>query len=74
MDQLIPWATLDALMEPHHPKAGRFRRALPMATMLRIYFLQQRFKLSDPQAKDMLYHSESMRRFARIDLLHDTVP
>ena len=45
-----------------------------MATMLRIYFLQQWFNLSDPQADDMRYDSESMRRFARIDLLHDTVP
>ena len=74
MDQVIPWATLEALVEPHYPKAGRGRRPLPMATMLRIYFLQQWFNLSDPQAEDMLYDSESMRRFARIDLLHDTVP
>jgi IS5 family transposase len=74
MDQVIPWATVEALVEPHYPKAGRGRRPLPMATMLRIYFLQQWFNLSDPQAEDMLYDSESMRRFARIDLLHDTVP
>jgi IS5 family transposase len=47
---------------------------MPMGTMLRIYFLQQWFNLSDPQAEDMLYDSESMRRFARIDLLQDTVP
>jgi IS5 family transposase len=74
MDGVIPWATLAALVEPHYPKAGRGRRPLPMATMLRIYFLQQWFNLSDPQAEDALYDSESMRRFARIDLLHDTVP
>lgn len=42
--------------------------------MLRSCSLQQRFDLSDPQAKDMLYDSASMRRFARIDLLHDTEP
>jgi IS5 family transposase len=74
MDQVIPWATLEALIAPHYPTAGRGRRPLPMATMLRIYFLQQWFNLSDPQAEDVLYDSESMRRFARIDLLHDTVP
>ena len=78
MDQVIPWATVEALVEalvaPHYPKAGRGRRPLPMATMLRIYFLQQWFNLSDPQAEDLLYDSESMRRFAGIDLLHDTVP
>jgi IS5 family transposase len=30
--------------------------------MLRIYFLQQSFNLSDPQAEDAIYDSESMRR------------
>ncbi len=42
--------------------------------MLRVYFLQQWFDLSDPKAEDMLYDSESMRRFARVDLGEDTVP
>jgi transposase, IS5 family len=73
-DQVIPWVTVEALVAPHYPNAGRGRRPLPMATMLRIYFLQQWFNLSDPQAQDMLYDTEAMQRFARIDLLQDTVP
>ena len=42
--------------------------------MLRVYCLQQWFDLSDPQAEDMLYDSESMRRFARLELGTDVVP
>ena len=42
--------------------------------MLRIYFLQQWFNLSDPQAEDAIYDSESMRRFARVELGDDVVP
>ncbi|RDJ93224.1 transposase [Lacticaseibacillus rhamnosus] len=42
--------------------------------MLRIYFLQQWFNLSDPQAEDAIYDSESMRRFARVELSEDVVP
>ena len=42
--------------------------------MLCVYFLQQWFDLSDPQAEDMLYDSESMRRFARVELGEDSVP
>jgi IS5 family transposase len=42
--------------------------------MLRIYFLQQWFNLSDPQAEDAIYDSESMRRFARVELGEDVVP
>ena len=74
MDRVIPWTPLVALIVPHYPIAGRGRRPLPLETMLRVYFLQQWFDLSDPKAEDMLYDSESMRRFARVDLGEDTVP
>jgi IS5 family transposase len=42
--------------------------------MLRIYFMQQWFQLSDPGMEDALYDSESMRRFAHIELGTDSVP
>ena len=74
MDTVIPWARLLALVAPHYAVAGRGRRPLPVETMLRVYFLQQWFDLSAPQAEDMLYDSESMRRFARVELGEDTVP
>ena len=74
MDRVIPWAPLLALIAPHHPTAGRGRRPMPLETMLRMYFLQQWFDLSDSKAEDMLYDSESMRRFAQVDLGEDAVP
>ena len=74
MDAVIPWPTLRALIAPHYTVAGRGRRPLPLETMLRVYFLQQWFDLSDPQAEAMLYDSEAMRRFARVELGDDTVP
>jgi IS5 family transposase len=74
MDAVIPWGRLRALIEPHYPKAGNGRQPLGMEKMLRVYFLQQWFNLSDPQAEDALYDSESMRRFARVELGDDVVP
>jgi len=74
MDAVIPWARLLALIEPHYPKAGNGRQPLGLEKMLRIYFLQQWFNLSDPQAEDAIYDSESMRRFARVELGDDVVP
>jgi len=74
MDAVIPWARLQALIEPHYPKAGNGRQPLGLEKMLRIYFLQQWFNLSDPQAEDAIYDSESMRRFARVELGDDEVP
>ena len=74
MDQVIPWGSILRLIEPHYPKAGNGTQPMPMERMLRIYFMQQWFNLSDPAMEDSLYDSESMRRFAQIDLSDDTVP
>jgi transposase, IS5 family len=74
MDAVIPWSRLIALIEPHYPKAGQGRQPLGLEKMLRIYFLQQWFNLSDPQAEDAIYDSESMRRFARVELGDEVVP
>ncbi len=74
MDAVIPWPRLLKLIEPHYPKAGNGRQPLGLEKMLRIYFLQQWFNLSDPQAEDAIYDSESMRRFARVELGEEVVP
>ena len=74
MDAVIPWARLIGLIQPHYPKAGQGRQPLGLEKMLRIYFLQQWFNLSDPQAEDAIYDSESMRRFAGVELSDDVVP
>src|SRR5260370_8935360 len=74
MDAVIPWARLLRLIEPHYPKSGNGRQPLGLEKMLRIYFLQHWFNLSDPQAEDAIYDSESMRRFARVELGDDVVP
>lgn len=74
MNQIIPWKVLIGLIKPHYPKAGRGRQPLGLEKMLRIYLLQIWFDLSDPQAEDALYDSESMRRFAGVELSDDVVP
>ena len=74
MDAVIPWRRLLGLIEPHYPKAGNGRQPLGLEKMLRIYFLQQWFNLADPQAEDAIYDSESMRRFARVELGDYVVP
>jgi IS5 family transposase len=74
MNQIIPWTGLIELIEPYYPKAGRGRQPLGLEKMLRIYLLQIWFDLSNPQAEDAIYDSESMRRFAGIELSDDVVP
>jgi IS5 family transposase len=74
MDAVIPWSRLRRLIEPHYPNTGKGRPPHELERMLRIYFLQQWFNLSDPQAEDTIYDSESMRRFARVELAEDKIP
>lgn len=74
MDGVIPWVRFLARIEPYYPKPGQGRPPLGMEKMLRIYFLQHWFDLSDPGAEEALYDSESMRRFARIELGEDVIP
>lgn len=68
MDAVVPWCELEALIEPHYPKAGNGRQPVGLSIMLRVYFLQQWFNLSDPGAEDALYESPVLRRFAGVDL------
>jgi len=74
MDRVIPWEELLKIVRKHYPKKGNGRQPMPLERMLRIYFMQQWYGLSDPAMEDSLYDIESMRRFARIDLEADVIP
>jgi len=74
MNAVIPWAELRALIVPHYPTGAGGRRAMPVEAMLRIYFLQHWYDLSDPAAEDALYDSEAMRRFVGLELGEETIP
>jgi IS5 family transposase len=68
METVVPWSELEAQIEPHYPKAGKGRHPVGLGIMLRIYFLQHWFNLSDPGAEDALYDSPALRAFAGVDL------
>ncbi|MDT7812154.1 MAG: transposase, family [Acidobacteriaceae bacterium] len=68
MEQVVPWSDLESLVEPHYPKAGNGRRPVGLGIMLRTYFVQQWFNLSDPGVEEALYDSAGLRRFVGVDL------
>ncbi len=74
MEQVVPWRKLGALIEPYYPKAGNGRPPVGVERMLRIYFLQQWFNLSDPAVEEALYDSVVLRQFVGIDLGREPVP
>jgi IS5 family transposase len=50
MDRVMPPATLEEIVTLHYPTAGRARRPLPPAKLLRMYLIQQWFNLSNTRA------------------------
>src|ERR1700720_3281628 len=68
MERVVPWPALCGLIEPFYAKAGNGRPPVGVERMLRIYFLQQWFNLSDPAVEDAMYESPSMRGFVGIEL------
>ena len=74
MNQGVPWSRLLALIDPNNPKAGNGRPPKGLEVMLRMYFLQHWFNLSDPAVEEALYDSLAMRAFVGIDLGCEAAP
>jgi IS5 family transposase len=68
MEKVVPWSALEALVRPHYAKAGNGRQPVGLSIMLRTYFVQQWFNLSDPGVEELLYESPVVRRFIGVDL------
>ena len=75
MDVVVPWDELTTIIEPYYPSgAGPGRPPVGLERMLRIYFLQNWFNLSDPAVEESLYDMRVMREFVGIDLGEEPVP
>src|SRR5215510_4222908 len=74
MERVVPWSALCALIEPLYPKPGNGRPSVGVERMLRIYFLQQWFNLSDPAVQEALYDSAAMWRFVLFVLGREAHP
>ena len=70
IEQILAWAELLGVIEPVSAKINEAggRPRIPLEWMLRIYFLQLWFNLSDPAVEEALYDSTLMRGFVGIDM------
>jgi len=70
MNQVVPWAALVSLIQPHargaHQALGG-RPPFPVETMLRIHCLQLWWNLSDPAMEDELHERPLYRRFVGLE-------
>ncbi len=74
MDSVVPWDSMIKLIEPVYPKSAVGRPAYPLASMIRVYCMQQWYGLSDPAMEEALYEIASMRRFAGFSLSSGSIP
>ena len=78
MTGAIPWKELEKIVSPLAPKSepGEMggRPGYRVSVMLRIYFCQTWYNLSDDGMEDTLYDSESVRRFCLGEAAVEGVP
>lgn len=74
MNGVIPWGKLVGKILPYYKDRETGRKKKEVMMMLRIYFLQQWYNLSDPGAEEAIYDRNSFQKFLGIDLLSESVP
>lgn len=75
MYKVIPWGDFIRAIEPYYEKKGKVgRNKKNIEIMLKIYFLQHWYSLSDPAAEEAIYDRNSFQKFLGIDLLSCDVP
>jgi IS5 family transposase len=62
----VSWQKFISLIEPHYSKGKMGRPPFPIATMLRIRFMQQWFSLSDPAMEEALHDIPLYREFVQL--------
>lgn len=74
MNKIIPWENFIAEIKPFYEEKELGRTKTDLKMLLKIYFLQQWYALSDPGAEEAIYDRNSFQKFLDIDLLADRVP
>lgn len=74
MKTVIPWELFLKEINVYYDEKTVGRKKKDALLMLKIYFLQQWYCLSDPGCEEAIYDRNSFQKFLGIDLLADTVP
>ena len=75
MDAAIPWDALVSLVKPYYFEGKRGRKPVGIEKMLRMYFLQLWFNLSDEGVEDAIYDSRAFSEFMGVSFgLGDQAP
>jgi IS5 family transposase len=75
MDEAVPWQRLCRIVRHHYPAGdGPGLPPVGLDRMLRIYFVQHWYDLSDPAVEEALHDIPALRAFVGVDLERERVP
>ncbi|MBI2453883.1 IS5 family transposase [Candidatus Peregrinibacteria bacterium] len=74
MERVMPWEKFFNEIAPYYVEQETGRKRMELSMMLKIYFLQQWYSLSDREAEEMIYDRNSFQKFLGIDLLSQKAP
>lgn len=74
MDRIIPRTQFTEVVAKKYVYAHTGRPRYSHELMLKIYFLQSRFGLSDPDMEDHLYENITFQLYCKIDIATDAIP
>ena len=74
MEKVVPWDILIAVVKPYYTESKIGRTKTNLLMLLKIYFLQQWYNLSDPAVEEAIYDRNSFQKFLNIDLLSARIP
>jgi len=67
METVVPWGALVELTAPYYSEGRNGRPLFPLETILRVYFMQQWFSLSDPAMEEAFFDTPQYREFAQLN-------
>ena len=69
MEKVIPWNKFCSKIQPFYKEKETGRKRIDLIKMLKIYFLQQWYSLSDPAAEEAIYDRNSFQKFLGVEIV-----
>jgi len=74
MRQVLPWRKITRLIKPYYYNNTTGRPAYDLMLMVKIYCLQQWYRLGDLSTEEAIYDRRSFAKFLDIDLMGNKIP
>ena len=74
MHKILPWNSITSLIEGKYLTSSLGRSMIRAETMVRIYFVQLWYQLSDSEIEETLFFCKSVRDFAQLHQGVDLIP